>query len=147
MVGIEHVRLLLIEDDDLHIELIQRAFEAWQSLFDLSVARSLQEARALLANNAVGVDLIICDWRLPDGDGMELLDPAHPLPVILMTGYGDERVAVEAIRAGALDYIVKSEAAFIDLPHVAQRALRQWRAIECSANPSRHCAKLKRAIA
>ncbi|MCS7289282.1 MAG: response regulator [Roseiflexus sp.] len=130
MVGIEHVRLLLIEDDDLHIELIQRAFEAWQSLFDLSVARSLQEARALLANNAVGVDLIICDWRLPDGDGMELLDPAHPLPVILMTGYGDERVAVEAIRAGALDYIVKSEAAFIDLPHVAQRALRQWRAIE-----------------
>lgn len=130
MAGIEHVRLLLIEDDESHIELIQRAFEAWQSLFDLSVAHTLREARALLAGSAAGFDLIICDWRLPDGDGLELLDPSHPLPVILMTGFGDERVAVEAIRAGALDYIVKSEAAFRDLPHVAQRALRQWRAIE-----------------
>jgi PAS domain S-box-containing protein len=128
--GIEHIRLLLIEDDESHVELIRRAFEAWQSLFDLSVVRTLREAYALLADDAAGFDLIICDWRLPDGDGLELLDPSHPLPVILMTGYGDERVAVEAIRAGALDYIVKSEAAFLDLPHVAQRALRQWRAIE-----------------
>lgn len=130
MAGIEHVRLLLIEDDESHIELIQRAFKAWQSLFDLSVAHTLREARARLADNAGGYDLIICDWRLPDGDGLELLDPSHPLPVILMTGFGDERVAVEAIRAGALDYIVKSDAAFRDLPHIAQRALRQWRAIE-----------------
>lgn len=130
MAGIEHVQLLLIEDDELHIELIRRAFEAWQSLFELSIAHTLQEARARLADDACGYDLIICDWRLPDGDGLELLDPSHPLPVILMTGFGDERVAVEAIRAGALDYIVKSDAAFRDLPHVAQRALRQWRAIE-----------------
>lgn len=130
MAGIERVQLLLIEDDESHIELIQRAFEVWQSLFDLSVAHTLREARALIASNAAGFDLIICDWRLPDGDGLELLDPSHPLPVILMTGFGDERVAVEAIRAGALDYIVKSDAAFLDLPHVAQRALRQWQAIE-----------------
>lgn len=130
MAGIEHIRLLLIEDDESHVELIQRAFDAWQSLFDLSVACTLQEARTLLSPSNPGFDLIICDWRLPDGDGLELLNPSHPLPVILMTGYGDERVAVEAIRAGALDYIVKSEAAFIDLPHIAQRALRQWRAIE-----------------
>lgn len=130
MAGIEHVRLLLIEDDESHVELIQRAFGAWQSLFDVAVASTLREARTLLADANHGFDLIICDWRLPDGDGLELLDPSHPLPLILMTGYGDERLAVGAIRAGALDYIVKSESAFIDLPHVAQRALRQWRAIE-----------------
>ncbi len=130
MTGLEHVRILLIEDDELHIELIRRAFDTWQSLFDLSVAHTLQEARALLSKSSSGFDLIVCDWRLPDGDGLELFDPSHPLPVMLMTGYGDERVAVEAIRAGALDYIVKSQAAFIELPHVAQRAIRQWRAIE-----------------
>ncbi len=130
MAGLEQIRILLIEDDEWHIELIRRAFDAWQSLFDLSVAHTLQEARTLLSHSSSGFDLIVCDWRLPDGDGLELLDPSHPLPVILMTGYGDERVAVEAIRAGALDYIVKSQAAFIELPHVVQRAIRQWRAIE-----------------
>ncbi len=130
MSGIKHVRLLLIEDDKSHIELIRRAFDAWQSLFDLSVAHTLREAHALLAGDTAGFDLIICDWRLPDGNGLELLDPSHALPVILMTGYGDERVAVEAIRAGALDYIVKSEAAFLDLPRIAQRALRQWQSIQ-----------------
>ncbi|PJF23706.1 MAG: hybrid sensor histidine kinase/response regulator, partial [Phototrophicales bacterium] len=105
-------------------------FEPWQSLFDLTVAHTLREARALLDDDAFRFDLLICDWRLPDGDGLELLDPSDPLPLLVMTGYGNERVAVEAIRAGALDYIVKSEAAFIDLPRVAQHALRQWRAIQ-----------------
>ncbi|MGQ9550305.1 MAG: response regulator, partial [Roseiflexus sp.] len=113
-----------------HVALIERAFEAWHSLFDLSIAHTLQEAYALLSGDAAGFDLIVCDWRLPDGEGLELLTFDHALPVILMTGYGDERVAVEAIRSGALDYIVKSDAAFADLPHVAQRAIRQWRAMQ-----------------
>lgn len=130
MEAAERVSLLLIEDDESHVALIERAFEAWQSLFDLSVAHTLQEAYALLSGDSSDFDLIVCDWRLPDGEGVELLAFKHALPVILMTGYGDERVAVEAIRAGALDYVVKSNAAFADLPHVVQRAIRQWRAIQ-----------------
>ncbi|MCL6541350.1 MAG: response regulator [Roseiflexus sp.] len=126
----ERISLLLIEDDESHVALIERAFEAWRSLFDLSVAHTLQEAYALLSGNSSDFDLIMCDWRLPDGEGLELLAFNRALPVVLMTGYGDERVAVEAIRSGALDYIVKSDAAFADLPHVAQRAIRQWRAIQ-----------------
>ncbi|MBO9363543.1 MAG: response regulator [Roseiflexus sp.] len=126
----ERISLLLIEDDESHVVLIERAFEAWQSLFDLSVVHTLQEAYALLSSDSSDFDLIVCDWRLPDGEGLELLTFNRALPVILMTGYGDERVAVEAIRSGALDYIVKSDAAFADLPHVAQRAIRQWRAIQ-----------------
>jgi two-component system cell cycle sensor histidine kinase/response regulator CckA len=126
----ERISLLLIEDDESHVALIERAFEAWRSLFDLSVVHTLQEAYALLSGDPPDVDLIICDLRLPDGEGLELLAFNRALPVILMTGYGDERVAVEAIRSGALDYIVKSDAAFADLPHVAQRAIRQWRAIQ-----------------
>jgi ActR/RegA family two-component response regulator len=126
----ERIRLLLIEDDESHVALIERAFESWRSLFDLSVVHTLQEAYALLSGDPPDVDLIICDLRLPDGEGLELLAFNRALPVILMTGYGDERVAVEAIRSGALDYIVKSDAAFADLPHVAQRAIRQWRAIQ-----------------
>jgi signal transduction histidine kinase len=46
-----------------------------------------------------------------------------------MTSYGDETMAVEAMKAGALDYIVKSEAAFNDMFHIVERALRQWHEI------------------
>lgn len=121
--------LLLIEDDDAHVELIRRAFEPWAMYFHLSVANTLSAARAALAAGMPEYDLIISDWRLPDGEGLDLLDGARQLPLVLMTSYGNERVAVEAMRAGALDYIVKSDVSFADLPHVAQRAVRQWRAV------------------
>lgn len=119
--------LLLIEDDDAHVELIRRAFAPWEAHFSLSVANTLSAARAALAAGAAEYDLIISDWRLPDGEGLDLLAGARQLPLVLMTSYGNERVAVEAMRAGALDYIVKSDVSFADLPHVAQRAVRQWR--------------------
>jgi ActR/RegA family two-component response regulator len=45
----ERISLLLIEDDESHVALIERAFESWQSLFDLSVVHTLQEAYALLS--------------------------------------------------------------------------------------------------
>jgi PAS domain S-box-containing protein len=44
----------------------------------------------------------------------------------MMTAYGDENIAVEAMKAGALDYVVKSEGIFADMPHIAERALREW---------------------
>jgi signal transduction histidine kinase len=43
-----------------------------------------------------------------------------------MTSHGDEQLAVEAIKAGALDYVVKSENTLTDMPHIAERALREW---------------------
>jgi response regulator of citrate/malate metabolism len=49
-----------------------------------------------------------------------------PFPIMLMTSYGNEQVAVEAIKSGALDYVVKSPEAFADMPHTVARALREW---------------------
>ena len=143
----ERISLLLIEDDESHVALIERAFEAWQSLFDLSVVHTLQEAYALLSGDPPDVDLIICDLRLPDGEGLELLAFNRALPVILMTGYGDERVAVEAIRSGALDYIVKSDAAFADLPHVRSVPSASGGRSRRNAAPNRSCARSRRATA
>ena len=110
------ITILLVEDEDPHAELIQRA-------------KSLAEARAHM--NSQKVSLIIADWRLPDGESMELIPHQRDLmtvPIILMTSYGNERIAVEALKSGALDYVIKSPESLADMPHLAERALGQWTA-------------------
>jgi PAS domain S-box-containing protein len=119
--------ILLVEDDDGHALLIARHLAAHDPAPRLTRVDTLRAARERLATEPV--DLVISDLRLPDGDGASLL-PAEGeeprLPLIAMTGFGDQRVAVAAMRRGALDYVVKSESAFADLPRLAERALREW---------------------
>jgi len=121
------INILLIEDEDPHAELIQRAFEDQDSRIQIHRVKSLTEARAQILKQEPS--LIIADWRLPDGESMELLPNHHdPLatPIILMTSYGNERIAVEALKSGALDYVVKSPESMLDMPHLAERAIAQW---------------------
>jgi signal transduction histidine kinase len=47
-------------------------------------------------------------------------------PLILVTGHGDEEAAVAAMKAGAIDYVVKSDVTLADMPRIAERALRYW---------------------
>jgi two-component system response regulator HydG len=67
--------------------------------------------RALEALSQSPVDIFICDFRLGDTDGMEMLHKIKKsfpkLPVIMITGYSDIRMAVNVIKAGAFDYITK----------------------------------------
>jgi PAS domain S-box-containing protein len=130
------LRVLLVEDDAAHAELARRAFETRPDAFVVAVAETLEAARVSLAAPAPP-DIVIADWRLPDGDGVDLLrgDPRGGLPpVVIMTSHGNERVAVEVIRAGAADYVVKSDTSLADLPHLAERALRQRRIEETLAD-------------
>jgi len=123
------IHILLIEDDPAHAELIQRAFENRGDKSRLTTAHTLSEARDHLNN--FQPSLIIADWRLPDGDSSELLhdneEDSPTIPVIIMTSYGSERNAVDVIKSGALDYIVKSSESMTDMPHIAERAIEQWK--------------------
>ena len=97
------LQLLLVEDNPAHAELIRRAFLACDRPVALTVARSLHEARATLATALP--DLAIIDLLLPDGRGLELLPGADrdvAYPAVLMTSYGNEQAAVEAIKTGAV---------------------------------------------
>lgn len=124
----DKIEILLIEDDDAHAELIQRAFEDQGSPVHIYRVKSIAEAR--IRRLAHEPALIIADWRLPDGESMELLpdqhDPLFSTPIILMTSYGNEKIAVEALKSGALDYVVKSPESMLDMPHLAEKAIEQW---------------------
>jgi len=126
------LRVLLVEDEPGHAELARRAFDARGGGFEIAVAETVEAARAAV-HGATPPDLVIADWLLPDGEGLDLLrgEAAAALPpVVIMTSHGSERVAVETIRAGAVDYVVKSEVSLADLPHVAERAVRHRRVEE-----------------
>ena len=123
-------KILMVEDEPAHVELISRAFEKHTERFELTVASSLKEAKQYLS--AFRPDLVLVDLYLSDGMGSDLL-PGNAdralFPVVVMTSYGDEKAAVEAMKAGALDYIAKSEVTLRDMPHLATQALREWRHI------------------
>ena len=124
------IQILLVEDDLDHAELIQRAFEDQGDEFKLTIVHTLTDALRHLETHQPS--LIIADWRLPDGDSSKLLreDPKNPSPpIIIMTSYGNERNAVNVIKSGALDYIVKSSESMTDMPHIAERAIEQWKTI------------------
>ncbi len=100
-------RLLVVEDESDQRRLLAELLAAER--FSVAEAASLAEARAELAR--APVDLVLSDWKLPDGDGGALLAEVragHPESAFVMvTAYGTIARAVEAIRAGADDYLAK----------------------------------------
>jgi diguanylate cyclase (GGDEF)-like protein len=99
------IRVLLIEDDLVDQIAFKRAVKEQALPFDYHIAGSLSEARRFIDSERF--DVIICDYLLGDGIGTELLGWQQDAPVILLTGSGSEDIAVEAMKTGAYDYLVK----------------------------------------
>lgn len=120
-------QILLVEDSPSHAEMILGALSDAGKRYRLTLVTTLAAARRRLA--VAPPDLAIVDLFLPDGKGTDLLPEtpeAAQLPILILTGQGDEELAVTAIKSGALDYLVKSSAALSSLPHLVDRALREW---------------------
>ena len=75
------------------------------------VVRTFDSAGALLAASPTGPGCVLTDVRMPDIDGLALLrrlrEEGNSLPVIVMTGQGDIAIAVQAMKAGAVDFLEK----------------------------------------
>ena len=118
--------ILLIEDEKDHADLIRRTLSHASPPCRISHAETLAAGRALAEQDLP--DLALVDYRLPDGSGDEFVAwTADRFPIVLLTAFGNERTAVEAIKAGALDYVIKSAEMFADVAHLVERALRDWK--------------------
>jgi len=133
--GKEEREILLVEDEETHAELIRRIFEESADengiKWKIKWVRSISEALEYLENGSPS--LILADYLLPDGKGLDLTRGAKrpdemPAPLIIMTAYGSERLAVRSLKSGALDYVVKRQRLedLENLPWTAKRALREW---------------------
>ena len=114
-------RSILLIDDDRGFSSLAQAALAREGI-PVTLARSLHEAREVVERSAP--DLVVLDRRLPDGDGMDYLPElkAHlpGTPVVMVTAHGDIQSAVDAIRAGAADYVAKP----VELTDLVMRARR-----------------------
>lgn len=104
------LRILIIDDDRIDALSIKKSL--MQSEAYLSIDYALDATTALQMLEKEEFDCIFSDLKLPDIDGITLMktirEKGIKIPVVILTSYGDERVAAEAIRAGASDYIPKS---------------------------------------
>lgn len=117
------LRILLVEDNPGDARLIRETLRDAGSLaFELQHADRLSAALPLLAAHAADVALL--DLSLPDAHGLETvtraLSAAPGVPIVVLTGLDDETVAIQAVQAGAQDYLVKGQVE----PGTLARALR-----------------------
>lgn len=125
------IRILLIEDDPGQAYLVQRSLE--RAGYGVDVAHD--GTTGLECYQQHRHDVLLVDHQMPGKDGMEVLRSlaAGQLPpTIMVTGHGDEAMAVEAMKLGAGDYIVKDvDGHYLTLlPTVIERALQQYRLVE-----------------
>jgi two-component system, sensor histidine kinase and response regulator len=121
------LRALVVEDEPADVELVLRALR--QAGFDASgdVAQTAEEFTDLVRRNAY--DVILADYKLPSWNGMESVEALRreglDVPVIVVSGSLGELTAVECIKQGAADYVLKDHLA--RLPESVRQAIREKR--------------------
>ena len=119
--------ILVVDDDADQVELVTRILSRQDSPFAVTSAPDGAACLDALARKTYSI--VLLDYRLPRVNGLEVLREIRKrevrVPVVMVTGQGDERVAVEAMQAGASDYVIKSSGYLTTLPTVIRKVLKQ----------------------
>lgn len=118
--------ILLIDDS----ETTQAAISSVLTSHDYLLTTVSNGADGLAQLEVQQYDLVLLDYGLPDTDGLRLLQnivaKQPDLPVVMVTGRGSERIAVNALKSGASDYVVKSNDFVSKLPHIIRDNLEKY---------------------
>jgi len=123
----DRIAVLLVEDDADQAEVVARTLRRQDSSFEVTPVGDGPACLEALTRQSYA--LVLLDYSLPRLSGLEVLAEIRrrgdSVPVVMVTGQGDERVAVEAMRAGASDYVIKSSGYLTTLPTVIRKVLKQ----------------------
>jgi len=138
------VRVLLLEDDPADARLVDRMLRRISSAnFTVEIAGRLAQATARLAQG--DIDVVLADLSLPDSAGLSTLTAltaaAPDLPVVVLTGNDDDSQAIEALKHGAQDYLVKGSGDGLMLARVVRYAIER-KATERALKEARDRAEL-----
>lgn len=120
------VNILIVDDDAVDRMAVQRALRSANVEVLVSEAQDYESAIAAL--KTASFDCVFADYRLPDKDGLMLVQDLRQqgvkIPIVMLTGQGDEQLAVELMKAGATDYLSKSKLSSEILARTLRNALR-----------------------
>ena len=123
----ESAMILLVEDNEGDVLVLKSQLASSSHPYEVEVAGTLAEAQKRLV--AGGIDLVICDLSLPDGEGIATYERLHAcapqVPVIVLSGFSDEALAERAVQLGAQDYLVKGEDDYKILLRAIRYALKR----------------------
>jgi len=126
----EIIKILLVEDDEVDRMAVRRALKTAGVPVEMAVAVECKSAITTLSQQSF--DCVLLDYRLPDGDGLALVQEIRgagsKVPLIVLTGQGDEQIAVELMKSGASDYLAKSKVSPETLSRSVRNAVRIYRA-------------------
>lgn len=123
------IRVLIVDDDRGNALLAEEAIVSYFGDCSVDIASNGEECMRLLSQNVY--DVILLDQSLPDIEGLLLFDKykkaGFDIPTVMVTGTGNEEIAVEAMKAGVYDYVVKTaDLGYLKtLPFVVQESLRR----------------------
>lgn len=124
------IRILYVDDNPFDRDLVRDALERENGGFELTAVASRLDFETAFAKD--GYDLILSDFNILGFDGLQVIDLVHAqkpeLPVIIVTGTGSETIAVEALKRGAADYVIKTPAHIRRLPLAIHAVLEKRRA-------------------
>ncbi|HZG38153.1 MAG TPA: ATP-binding protein [Nodosilinea sp.] len=122
--------ILLVDDDAVDRMAICRALERADLMVTVTEVNNAAEAIAYL--NTASYDCVFLDYRLPEQDGLSLIRQWRAegvtIPLVVLTGQGDEQIAVDLMKAGASDYLVKTRVSPDRLALLLRNALRVYEA-------------------
>ncbi|WP_017325916.1 response regulator [Synechococcus sp. PCC 7336] len=124
------LKLLIVDDDEVDRMAILRAIARSSLKADCDEARN--GAEAVAAIEAEDYNCVFLDYRLPDTDGLSLVKDIRQadvkIPLIVLTGQGDEQIAVDLMKAGASDYLTKSKVSPESLVLLVRNSIRLYEA-------------------
>jgi len=124
------MKILLLEDNAADADLAKRGLITSIPGCEIDTAPTINDAREMIARNK-HYDVALLDMKLPDGIGMDLLTEIRHtnlnMAVIILTGSGDEDIAVSALKAGANDYVVKQQGYISKLPDIIKFAIENFK--------------------
>lgn len=118
------INILVVDDNFDHAQLAKDKLLSINSKYHVKTASSGAECLKMLGHN--NFDILLLDYNLPKENGLEILNKIrknYHLPVIFVTGEGNEKIAVNAMKLGAYDYITKSVNYLNLLPLVVEKAI------------------------
>lgn len=109
----KHLRIMLVEDSEHECLAFKRAFQKSEASCEIIFFKRAEDALERLRAADIDFDIVVCDYKLPGISGLDFFREYQAMnisqPFVIMTGCGSERLAVDVLKAGVVDYLIKDQ--------------------------------------